>query len=427
MENKRKKGSLRLSFINTAILPLIVVGIVIMSVTYSRLRVKIYDEIEEELANAVHIIVNGYDTINPGEYEVYTSNNISILKKGDSYIENNFADKVKNDTGMDVTIFFNDVRMLTTIQKDGNRILGTKMNSVMKSEVLEKDVSKFYTKVIIDKNRYFGYYMPIHNKTGEVIGAVGVIKSASEVNKLIGQSVIPLFIIIIAGTVISVVFILLYFKKIDKSFNQIGSFLREVENGNLKAEMNTEVCGRNDEIGNIALATVEMQKSLRSLVEKDALTKLYNRRFCNERLKVVSSKSEANGTSFSICICDIDFFKKVNDTYGHDAGDLVLVTVANTLKRFMNGKGFVARWGGEEFLIVFERQNLEEAESALNQIREEIATIDVCYGEQIIKVTMSFGVANGYGIKIEDAIKNADDRLYYAKEHGRNRVVSHLD
>ena len=90
----------------------------------------------------------------------------------------------------------------------------------------------------------------------------------------------------------------------------------------------------------------------------------------------------------------------------------------------MRGNGFAARWGGEEFLLVFERKSVKETELDINRLLEEIREIRVSYGDSIINVTMSAGIANAYGIEYEKAIKTADDRLYYAKTHGMNQAVA---
>lgn len=424
MDERKTNKSFKISFLYAAIIPLLVAGIIISAVSYSRQKKNIYDEIDTEMEYMAFTIANSYDAMYPGQYEIVKSDTIIALKKGNSYITSEFIDDIKEDTGLEITVFYDDVRMLTTIcDENGERILGSKMNSVIRKDVIENDKSKFYDKVIIGKKKYFAYYLPLHNGDSNVIGAICVLKYAKEVNGMIANSVIPLLVIIAFSIALVVFFVIKYFAGVSNAFNNVGNFLKEVEGGNLNAIMNDKVLAREDEIGEMATYAVKMQKSIRSLVQKDALTKLYNRRFCNERIKLIDKKSQDSGESYAICISDIDFFKKVNDTYGHDAGDMVLVAVANTLRRFMNGKGFAARWGGEEFLLVFERKTVDEAEQVINDLLNEIRAIDVVYGEQIIKVTMSAGVANAYGIEYEKAIKTADDRLYYAKTHGRNQVV----
>lgn len=102
----------------------------------------------------------------------------------------------------------------------------------------------------------------------------------------------------------------LYFGKLNKNFKHIRNFLGEVTGGNLKAEMNREALAREDEIGDVAKASVNMQRSLRNLIVKDSLTDLYNRRYCNQNLKNISEQYIKTGEPYTLAIADIDFFKK---------------------------------------------------------------------------------------------------------------------
>lgn len=126
----------------------------------------------------------------------------------------------------------------------------------------------------------------------------------------------------------------------------------------------------------------------------------------------------------SLFICDIDFFKKVNDTYGHNAGDAVLKHVAANFRKNSRICDGVYRWGGEEFIVIMPDTSAEQAAEAADRLR--ICIMDsVCHFEDLdIKVTMSFGVTQLDPSKsIEDNIKDADEKLYKAKESGRNRVI----
>ena len=107
-----------------------------------------------------------------------------------------------------------------------------------------------------------------------------------------------------------------------------------------------------------------------------------------------------------------------------NAGDEVLKTVANALKEHMLKCGFVARWGGEEFLLVFDHMDATNAGKSLNDLLEKIRKLRIPYNEEIICVTMTFGVINGDHSDISKLLKDADDKLYFGKEHGRNRVIT---
>ena len=128
---------------------------------------------------------------------------------------------------------------------------------------------------------------------------------------------------------------------------------------------------------------------------------------------------------FSILFGDIDLFKKINDTYGHLAGDAILVSISHILNTEKREIDQVARWGGEEFLILLPETNLKGAVQLGNKIRKSISAKPIIHEGQEINVTMSFGVSEyNSETHIEKIIDLADQRLYLAKNSGRNKVVS---
>ena len=161
----------------------------------------------------------------------------------------------------------------------------------------------------------------------------------------------------------------------------------------------------------------------RKLAATDTLTGLYNRRPLMEDLRELSRDHRHD---FAIGIMDIDKFKVLNDTFGHECGDAVLRKVSKTLKKSVRGEDLVGRWGGEEFLFVFHHTDPEEASATLDRIRRRIEkTVTVC-PEHEHTVTVSVGVAGSDGrASLDERIRRADDALYRAKESGRNRVETH--
>lgn len=161
---------------------------------------------------------------------------------------------------------------------------------------------------------------------------------------------------------------------------------------------------------------------LRKEADTDRLTGLFNRRKAEECLSYIEKSSDY--PSVSLAMGDIDFFKKVNDTYGHDAGDEVLKYVAKTMTGFCPEGSIVSRWGGEEFLIIFPNVNGDDAFIILDKLRHNIKKDEIKVGDEIIKITMTFGLSEyDFGSKIDEAIKEADTKLYQGKENGRNQVV----
>lgn len=168
---------------------------------------------------------------------------------------------------------------------------------------------------------------------------------------------------------------------------------------------------------------VSYNKKVKELAYTDALTKLMNRRAMVEKMtKFIESGHPKQ--PFCIAIADIDFFKKVNDTYGHDAGDEVLRQIAGLLSQFMGNKGEVARWGGEEFLFLFRKGKGKEVAAQLDELREQIGKAVIPYHGQNITIHMTFGLAeHESGITLDRMISKADEKLYEGKMGGRNRVV----
>lgn len=424
MEITTKRKSLMGTFNYIIILPVFFIGIVMAGISYILIKKNVYYEIRSGMENEAYTLANTYDVMYPGYYELVKAENLMALKKGEHYLTNDFIDNIKEDTGLEITIFYNDIRMITTLYSDNKRITGSKMNSAIKKDVLDNGYSKFYDDVRIEEERFFAYYLPVHNGSENIIGAICILKPANQIHSKFAKQVIPLIAIIIAGVVIITYLNYLYFGKLNKNFKHIRNFLGEVTGGNLKAEMNREALAREDEIGDVAKASVNMQRSLRNLIVKDSLTDLYNRRYCNQNLKNLSEQYIKTGEPYTLAIADIDFFKKVNDTYGHTAGDEVLVSVAQIMKKSMAGKGFAARWGGEEFLLVYTGCDMETTLTYLEMLVEAIREMCVEYGDKVIKITISIGVATGNGDSADKVLCTADNRLYHAKKEGRDRVVS---
>ncbi len=167
--------------------------------------------------------------------------------------------------------------------------------------------------------------------------------------------------------------------------------------------------------------------TLQSVSSIDPLTKLLNRRSMDAHLSDAMDIAKTKGHRFSLIIGDIDNFKKINDTYGHNVGDEILINVANTIVTNAPDNAHVCRWGGEEILILV-RSTLDDAVPVAEKMREQIekmVTYTEIDKEDIpIRITMTFGVAEyvpGFGIPKLVAI--ADDNLYRGKKEGKNRVV----
>lgn len=175
-------------------------------------------------------------------------------------------------------------------------------------------------------------------------------------------------------------------------------------------------------------ATNQLQKQneiLDTMANVDPLTGLYNRRSMHNFLNDAQNSQEK--FPFCLVMCDIDDFKKINDTYGHDTGDLVLREVARIAREHVGQQGHACRWGGEEMLLII-RGDVELARRIAEDIRQEVNGFAFGAKEQTIHCSITIGVAlHQGGNSIDRTITHADDNLYYGKRNGKNRVVSDLE
>lgn len=168
----------------------------------------------------------------------------------------------------------------------------------------------------------------------------------------------------------------------------------------------------------------EQYSLLESVSSKDPLTGLFNRRSMDKYLITALEQSKGDGLVFSVILGDIDDFKRVNDTYGHNIGDQVLIQVAKTISENASEGCRVCRWGGEEILI-FIPENETVTYEVAEKIRQSIEQIRVPFSADYVSVTMTFGIAEySPGLPFNKLVSIADNRLYYGKRHGKNQVVS---
>lgn len=175
----------------------------------------------------------------------------------------------------------------------------------------------------------------------------------------------------------------------------------------------------------------ELQRDLeivRREAMTDGLTGLSNRKAFDQALRHIAEETKTNGTTFSLMMLDIDYFKNFNDNFGHQIGDQVLRLVARALTDGVKGRDIAARYGGEEFAVILPDTPLEAGLSVGNSLRKAVATKEVINrnsGEKLGRITMSVGVAQYKpGENIVDLIERADAALYTAKHNGRNQVAA---
>jgi diguanylate cyclase (GGDEF)-like protein len=167
------------------------------------------------------------------------------------------------------------------------------------------------------------------------------------------------------------------------------------------------------------------ERELRSRADYDELTSLYNRHKIRDVLGLVYDEALNGKNTFCVAIMDIDDFKLINDTYGHDAGDIALASVASIIKKHDNTFTTVCRWGGEEFLIVQQYTgSIEGAVDIIESIRTEVATTVFQYDHSTFPLTITAGISPYIpGTSIADTIRRADKELYRGKLTGKNKVI----
>ena len=165
---------------------------------------------------------------------------------------------------------------------------------------------------------------------------------------------------------------------------------------------------------------------LEEIAKTDPLTQLPNRRAVLEQISYETARFKRNAEPFTIVISDIDDFKIVNDTYGHDAGDKVLITLANLIKNTIRKQDICSRWGGEEFLFLFPETDKKGGKIISEKIRKKIEKVKIEYKGSSLSITMTFGICTfSEALTVDDCITSADKALYEGKRLGKNRSVQY--
>ena len=164
------------------------------------------------------------------------------------------------------------------------------------------------------------------------------------------------------------------------------------------------------------------------LSQTDPLTRLPNRQAYNEKLSKAVQSWQDNGDDLAVAVIDIDHFKSINDRFGHAAGDKTLQVVGKNLKQQLTENTFMARWGGEEFVLLLPGMNKQKVISLLETMRTKLASLPFKFKQEKVTITASFGASFFNKGDTPDAVfERADNLLYQAKNSGRNRVITDRD
>jgi len=346
--------------------------------------------------------------------------NATLEKYSEDALDNSYiVDKNKN--------------IVASSSSKDNKII-EKIISLSKNEKVD---SLFLNEVVVNNKQYIYSIVPLNSD---------YLYSYSDVDKIIAsyndkiQNMTVIMLVLLVG-IIPIIF---YFSSIivkpilllvDESIKVKNREFQEVKKiksrvleinqlSDSLTEMSSSICDYQTDletkVKQRTLELAEKNKELQKLSVTDKLTGLYNRIKLDETLDNEKKRVERHAGIFGIIIIDIDFFKKVNDTYGHQAGDTILVEFAKLMENSVRKTDLLGRWGGEEFMIICTETNLENIISLAEKIRRKISSFDF----PIVKhKTASFGVATfKKGENLEKMIDRADQALYIAKEKGRDRV-----
>lgn len=425
---KKRNMGLYKSLLSIALIPLIMSGIVIAITTHMTFTDTIHLEVQRGLHSVATLMLRTYDVLYPGDYHLEQDGEYYRFYKGETDLSNesHLLDSQMEGSGIDFTFFFYDTRVLTTLRnQDDQRIIGTKAHTSIVKEVFEGQKAMFYDGALVEGEKYFAYYTPLYNHDGTCVGMFFAGKPSAVVSEEITQALAPILVVTIVMIGLSCMICNNYAKELAMVISRIKRFLAELSEGNLKVELDSRIMQRKDELGEMGRFTMHVQKYLREMVERDGLSKLYSRRIGTNMLQKTHKLYKEDGVPYCLVICDIDFFKRFNDTYGHDCGDMVIRETADIFNRMLLGKGYAIRWGGEEFLLVLENFNMANGYKIVEEIRNRIIQNEMEYKGQHIKITMTYGMVSGIHYEeTEAAIKAADKLLYEGKEAGRNRIVA---
>lgn len=420
---KKKQGRLFFSLAALMAVPIFVLGIVLVFMGQQSVAEGMSLEIKKSLAGIARESADMYALAYPGEIRMSGER----FYMGDVDLTNDFVlvDRIKENTGVDITIFFGDVRVLTTIvDENGNRITGSTLKNQQILDVVYAGNEYYSRKVKVWDDNYYGYYIPLYNGD-QICGMIfaGMTNESVVVN--VRTIVTKIVIVFILALLIILGIASVYARSIVDRLDKIRYYIGSLAENKFSGAMPESVLRGNDEISEMGRHAAEVGKKVKDLIYNDPLTGLLNRRAGRIQLEKCMAKADKDSSCHvTVVMGDIDYFKNVNDKYGHECGDMVLVTLSELLKRRMDGKGVSIRWGGEEFLLVYENGR-QQVLSELEALMEEIRGITFTYEEQKFSLTMTFGLAEYCQCgNIDDLIKEADDRLYRGKSEGRNRIVS---
>lgn len=408
-----------------SIVPILVMGISVILLSSNSIMTTKINDTRSHLNGSANELKFAYELKYGQNAEIRIIDDKIFMGGKDITEDYSIVDEFKKYNNSEYTVFYKDTRILTTIvDENKHRIINTTATDIW-DNYASNGLEYFDEDVTINNIKYFGYYIPFYNENNEVDGMFFAGIPAKDIYndiRIIRTVSIVICSILCCAAIIASIVVSSHFAELQ---NKVLVYLREITNGKYDHKLEKKYTDRNDEYGVIFQGLEKLNSSIRTLILCDTLTELYNRRAAMNYLDTyVANANKLKAEDFTLTICDIDFFKKVNDTYGHNCGDMVLKMVSNVMKEIKEEEGFVSRWGGEEFLVVLKKDK-EQALERIKEIADKIRNSEVEYDGKTVKVTMTFGVTDYIAPEsIDLTISRADRLLYNGKETGRNKIVS---
>ena len=421
--NNSKKIRLKNSLVLMTVIPILLMGIAVVFVSVRSIK----DSREAEVVNTLTgVCYQTRDTFYQKYPGNYSYDNGHLYCEGvDTSEDTQFIDELKKHFDVEVTIFYKDIRVLTTIEdKTGKRLVETTQDDQRVLSAVSAGNLFYADDIVINNEQYYGIYVPLYDNA-KVCGMVFAGLSNENFNKRIMRFYVEIILLSVVAILVVFTYVSYYANNLSEVLNSIKEYLGMlVKKQTSEVEMPQDVLERNDEIGDLGRYAVMAGEQLKVIIGTDPLTRLYNRRTGMQYLEMLWERNASHPNTFSLVMCDIDHFKNINDTYGHDKGDVVLARIASIISKYCDDKLFAIRWGGEEFIIAIEKDPqsaLEIVRAIQTEIRKEIFKV----GAEVFSVTMTFGFETYIDHKsIAAVIVEADSKLYIGKNNNRDQIVT---
>ena len=411
----KKNKSILSSLLLMMIVPLAAVGVFLSVSAWRAVYNTAKHNTQDILSLAAHSVVDEINLMYPGQI---TQEGNSVKKGGKDLEEAaGILNAFHENNQVDIVVYYNGGSILSTEKdSDNEMIIGKPIPETIGHYVCDSGLEYYSDRFKQGTETMSVYGVPWGS---DQKGCVLVRQPVSELTNYANTIALQIVLTVLVITLIAAAVCVVYANNLVKIIQKIKAYIGSMADRDASVQMNGQVLKRQDEIGDIGRYAVTVNEDLSKLINCDPLTELFNRRAGRARLSRLMDSQE----DVTIVMGDIDFFKQINDTYGHECGDLVLKKVADLIRSQMEGRGFAVRWGGEEFLLVF-KKNGSVTSDRVHALLDEIRAVSFEYGQETFHITMTFGIQEcAKGLDMDGTIRLADEKLYYGKETGRNRII----